>query len=292
MKENEIIQEPKKRSLLKKVILFLLVLILLFFLYTRFIEPNNIVIHEYAIIDNDLPESFNGIKIVHFSDILYGSTINDNNLNKVIEKINALKPDIVIFTGDLLNKSIKLDTESINKIQEELTKIQATFKKYAVIGDSDYNDLETYKEIMRNSDFLVLENAYDFLYYGGNEPLLFIGTPSLLEQECNILLALKSEENIDAYFKIWLNHEPAILDELLNKGIKPNILFSGHTLGGLINLPFNYSLLNQDGVSQYTANYYKKEDIAMYISNGLGTYKYNVRFLNFPSINLYRLYKN
>jgi predicted MPP superfamily phosphohydrolase len=121
---------------------------------------------------------------------------------------------------------------------------------------------------------------------------MFIGTSSLLDYDTNILEAVKTEEDNQEYFKIWLNHEPTIMDELIDNDIHPNIILVGHTLGGLINTPFTSNILKQDGINNYTKNYYHKKKMSMYISNGLGTHKYNVRFLNPPSINLYRLYNN
>lgn len=290
----ENIEEPKeikKGSTFKKILLVFLLLIVLFYLYIRFGEPNRLVVKEYAIVDNNLPYSFHGMKIVHFSDILYGTTMNEKNLEKVVEQINALKPDVVLFTGDLFNSSIKLNEESKNKLKEILKNIEATYKKYAVVGDNDYIDKNSFNDIMESAGFFILNNKNDFLYYGGNDPLLFIGTNSLLEKEYDIKTAYTSIEDITSVYKIWLSHEPIILDELEKENITPNLIFTGHTLNGLMKTPFRGTLLKQQGVNHYLNNVYKEENTSMYISSGLGTYKYSVRFLNPPSINLYRLYQ-
>lgn len=284
-------QENKKGNTFKKILLIFLLLVVLFYLYIRFVEPNRLVVKEYAIVDNNLPYSFHGMKIVHFSDILYGTSMNEKNLEKVVEQINSLKPDVVLFTGDLFNSSIKLNEEAKNKLKEILKKIEATYKKYAVVGDNDYIDKNSFNDIMENAGFLILNNKNDFLYYGGNDPLLFIGTDSLLEKEYDITAANTSSEDITSVYKIWLSHEPIILDELQNENITPNLIFTGHTLHGLIKTPFGGTLLKQQGVNHYVEAVYQKENIKMYISSGLGTYKYNIRFLNPPSINLYRLYQ-
>ncbi len=284
-------QENKKGNTFKKILLIFLLLVVLFYLYIRFVEPNRLVVKEYAIVDNNLPYSFHGMKIVHFSDILYGTSMNEKNLEKVVEQINSLKPDVVLFTGDLFNSSIKLNEEAKNKLKEILKKIEATYKKYAVVGDNDYIDKNSFNDIMENAGFLILNNKNDFLYYGGNDPLLFIGTDSLLEKEYDITAANTSSEDITSVYKIWLSHEPIILDELQNENITPNLIFTGHTLHGLIKTPFGGTLLKQQGVNHYVEAFYQKENIKMYISSGLGTYKYNIRFLNPPSINLYRLYQ-
>ncbi len=291
MEEQEIKEnETSKKKNIKKVLIFLILLFFVFYLYMHFIEPSTIVVHEYKIEDTELPTSFDGMKIVHFSDVLYGSTINSKNISKVVQKINELKPDIVVFTGDLWNSSLHISDESLQIMKEELQKIEATFKKYAVIGNFDYTNKDLYIKVMQEAHFNVLENESDLFYYDGNTPLQFIGTTSLLEHETDIEKAYYLEEPQESY-QIWLHHEPIILDALLEKDIKPNIVLTGHTLNGLMSIPFKGYLLNQEGVQKYKENYYEQEDIKMYVSNGLGTYKYNVRFLNYPSINLYRLYQ-
>lgn len=283
--------DQKKGSSFKKIVIVFFLLLVIFYLYIRFGEPNRLVTHEYAIVDNNLPYSFHGMKIVHFSDILYGSTINEKNLNKVIDLINKWKPDVLIYTGDLLNENIKLKDTDKSTIKEILARTTAAYKKYAVIGDNDYTDKNTYIEIMESAGFMVLNNKNDLLYYGGNEPLVFMGTTSLLEKEYDVSVANTSIEDISNAYKIWISHEPIIVDELFRYEIKPNLIFTGHTLKGLMKFPFGEYLLNQTGVNSYMENSYETEGTKMYISSGLGTYKYPIRFNNPPSINLYRLYQ-
>lgn len=280
----------KIKKILKSFLFILLIFVILFYLYIGHIEPKIIKINEQAIINSELPSEFNGFKIVHFSDIHYGNTINDKEIKTIVKKINDLNPDVVVYTGDLLDDSINLNEENIKNIKSYLKKVKATIKKYAVIGDTDYINKDAYIEIMNEAGFTVLENDNDLVYYKGNNPLMFIGTSSILEGENDIDKAATSENNDIEYFKIWLNHEPAIFDTIIDKDLRPNILLTGHTLGGLMDIPFKGYLLEQDGISKYTEDYYHKKKISMYISNGLGTYKYNVRFMNTPSINFYRLY--
>ena len=192
-------------------------MLLFFYLFIRYGEPNFFIIKEFNIIDNSLPYSFHGTKIVHFSDILYGSTINEKNLNRIVNQINELKPDVLIYTGDLFNDNFHLDETTIETIKNILSKTKATYKKYAVVGDNDYIDKNKYIEIMEKADFKVLNNKNDFLYFGGNEPLVFIGTNSLLKKENGIELAMQSTEDLSNAYKIWLNHEPIIMDELIKK---------------------------------------------------------------------------
>ena len=285
MKENEIV--PKKRW--KKILLFLILFILGFYLYIRYVEPNWITVQEQAIYDENLPSSFDGLKITHFSDILYGETIDAQNIAKIVAKINELNSDIVLFSGDLFNDTYQLNNQDIEQLKENFKNIHANIKKYAVIGDNDVINKELYLEILEFSNFVVLDNQNDLLYYDGNDPILFVGTSSIKENLLDIEKASAREnEPSNQYFTIWLSHEPTIL----NQNITPNIIFAGHTLKGLTTLPFKGFLLNQVEINEFTKNQYKKNNTKMYITSGLGTYKIPIRFLNRPTINFYRLYKH
>ena len=285
MKENEIV--PKKRW--KKILLFLILFILGFYLYIRYVEPNWITVQEQAIYDENLPSSFDGLKITHLSDILYGETIDAQNIAKIVAKINELNSDIVLFSGDLFNDTYQLNDQDIEQLKENFKNIHANIKKYAVIGDNDVINKDLYLEILEFSNFVVLDNQNDLLYYDGNDPILFVGTSSIKENLLDIEKAsVRENEPSNQYFTIWLSHEPTIL----NQNITPNIIFAGHTLKGLTTLPFKGFLLNQEEINEFTKNQYKKNNTKMYITSGLGTYKIPIRFLNRPTINFYRLYKH
>jgi len=99
------------------VIIIILTLVVCTILYSRYIGTSGIEVKERKIVNSKLPESYKGLKIVHLSDIHYGKTINKKKLNKIIDKINLIKPDLVVFTGDLIDT----DTKITNKLIEELS---------------------------------------------------------------------------------------------------------------------------------------------------------------------------
>ena len=104
-------------SKLKKIIMYIILLIALIVIYSIYIEPKLLfTIHEYGIETNKIDDKMDGLKIVHFSDIHYGTTINKDELDRVIKKINKIKPDIILFTGDLFDKNIILHKDSIKDI--------------------------------------------------------------------------------------------------------------------------------------------------------------------------------
>jgi hypothetical protein len=98
--KQEITKEKKEHPVLKKILLTISSILILVILYSTLIGTRIIDINEYKVESPSLPESFHGIKIIHFSDIHYGTTINKKQLDNIVKKINNLKPDIIFFTGD------------------------------------------------------------------------------------------------------------------------------------------------------------------------------------------------
>lgn len=279
--QRDKLHEEKMKKRTKKIGIILALFILLL-LYSRVINPNTITVNEFKVENNALPESFEGLKIVHFSDIHYGTTIDKKKLNKIVTMINDLRPDIVVFTGDLFDKDIVLNEENYQDISDALSKIEPRLYKYAITGNEDTTS-EKYYEIVDNSGFILLDNKAKLLFDGGLEPIALFGFSSSLEESQEYSL-LESEEYKD-YYKIVLVHEPDVIDSLSGA----DVVFAGHTMGGIIRI--GIPLIKPEGATKYYKDKYIIEDTNLFISNGLGTNKFGIRFFNHPTINLYRMYK-
>ena len=151
---------------MKKLIIFFAILItilILTLLYSRFIGIRNIQIREYKIVNKNFTDDYYGLKIVHISDIQYGKVTFEKELEELVKKVNLTKPDIIVFTGDLINKNTKLSNEQADKIATILKKMNAKIGKYAVEGDNDTN-FKNWSLIMENSDFKIINNTNDTIY--------------------------------------------------------------------------------------------------------------------------------
>lgn len=283
--ENTIENQPKK-TWFKKIIIITLCLLLLLFCYTRFWIHKWITIKEYPIIEETLPSNWNGLKIVHFSDIHFGKTTNETEVEKVVKEINLTNSDIVIFSGDLLDNGINLSDKNIDFLKNTLSKITAKQKKYAILGDNDYSNKETYQTIMESAGFRILENENELIFQDGSSPILIAGISSLQKEELNITNTFKTDVSNVAY-KILISHEPIIRNKLNNE---VNLILCGHTLGGLIRIPKIGPIIKKDYSENFLNDTYEQNQIKMYISSGIGTENINFRFNNMPSINLYRFY--
>ena len=111
---------------MKKLLSTILSIMLIFFLillYSRFVGTIGLETNEISIKTN-LNDNFNGLKIIQFSDLHYKKVITEKRIKELINEINKNKPDIVFFTGDLLDKDYKLENKDINFLITELKKIK------------------------------------------------------------------------------------------------------------------------------------------------------------------------
>lgn len=288
LQEIETEEEKKEHPILKKIIITLIIIILSLTIYINLIGTKFIEVKEYKLQTTLLPISFNGLKIVHFSDIHYGTTINSNELKNMVDKINQLKPDIIFFTGDLIDKNIKIDDKTKQEIIDILSKLECKEYKYAIYGDEDYSN-DNYKEIIEASDFKLLDNESTLLYYKNNTPIQITGYNAIdTSPDYSIINNPINEIETNNLYKIVLVHEP---DAYINiKDYNPNLILSGNTLGNLINITGIKNLFMNKNATKYYEEYYNENNTDIYISTGLGTSNYKIRFNNRPSFNLYRIY--
>ena len=123
-KQNEIIKE-ENREKRKKLIIFgfkcsvaIVVGFLLFYCYTTYISTSMMVVKETRITNNKLPSDFDGLKVIQFSDLHYGTTFFEKHLSNMVKEINKRNPDLVVFTGDLIDKNYEATTEEIEMISK------------------------------------------------------------------------------------------------------------------------------------------------------------------------------
>lgn len=265
---NEIKKERriKVSKVLFKIIGTITIILTLCFLYIYFIGPKGLKTKEYVIKDSSIPSTFNGIKVLHFTDILYGSTID--SLENLSNEIKLINPDIVFFTGNIISQNYEISEKEINNLNKFFKDIPYTIGKYAVAGDLDNT---TFTLIMDNTNFIVLDNEIKEMYIG-KEKINIIGIDAKTNKEI---------KNNDTYTITLINN----YDDYKKYNIESNIVLSGYNLGGEIRL-FELPII---GTSKYLNNYYEENNSKVYISSGLGT-RHHMRFMNKPSINVYRLY--
>lgn len=287
IKINEQLKENKKTKSKKiiKILFFIIFILIIILLYSRFIGTKGLKVKEYKIVNENFTDNFYGLKIVHITDLHYGNTTNKSDLKKIVDKVNLIKPDIIVFTGDLLDK--ELNNEELEEFKSILNNMKSNIKKYAVNGNHD----ENFSEILKETGFTDLNNNYDSLYNSNNSVILFSGintNDDINDAIKNINNFLSDEQNTNnIIYKIMLMHEPdKILDFDYNNY---DLILAGHSHNGQITIPFIGSLYKPNGSKKYYKDYYELEGTKLYISGGIGTSTLKFRLFNKPSINLYRL---
>ena len=199
-------------------------------------------VHKKTLTFSNLPPAFSGLKIVQISDLHLGSFFN--NFEKVtpgIQLINDLNPDIILFTGDLVN-NYAYEAEPWIQL---FSKLKATTGKYAIMGNHDYGDYVKWEskekrqqninrviEIHKEMGFDTLLNENRVLEKGGEE-ISIIGVENWglppFPQYGNLTQAMKGSEKTN--FKLLLSHDPSHWDEEVKNKTNIDLTFSGHTHG-------------------------------------------------------------
>lgn len=264
---------------LKWKIIFGIILFIIFIFILMKVNTIGLKEKEYKVINKNL-SSFYGLKIVHFSDLYYGKNVDEKKLNKLVNMINDSKPDLVIFTGNLVHNKITISDDVSKTISNTLSKINSTYGKFYVNGNLDNSVTES---ILTNSNFKSSDDNYEVLYSKDNKTMFISGININHELSKNIVENL----NLNNYdYKILLSHYPDKIDTVLKYNF--DLILSGHSLNGQFRLPGVNGIIHFKNAKKYSEPYYKIENTDFYISNGIGS-NINLRLFNTPSFNLYRL---
>ena len=280
---------------MKRIFKWLLIIFIFLFLiiiYTRYVGTMGLVTKEYTISSTDIPLGFDGIKVVHFSDLHYNRAITFSKVKSIIEEINFINPDIVVFTGDLIDKDTNLGDKDYNDLTNLLLKINAKYGKYAVIGNHDYGkDEDKVTAVFNESNFKFLDNDYEIIYNKNNEKIFVGGLNTVSYKQDDLDKTMKYfDDNDDIDYKIILVHEPDISSEIV-KNYDVNLILAGHSHNGQVRLPFIGAIYKPPYAKKYYDNYYDINGTDLYISSGIGVSKLDYRLWNHPSINFYRINK-
>ena len=268
-----------------KIMIFLIIFLVAFYAYVTYVSTVFIGVREYRVINKKIPDAFNGLKVIQFSDLHFGSTMFNENVDTIVDLINTRNPDIIVFTGDLIDKNYKLESKEQEKLIKKLKSMNAKLGKYAILGDEDNEKIST---IFNQSDFLILRNDYELIYKDENNPILLIGI-NTKDMDIDKAFDYYNIENHNAnIYTMTLVHKPDVVDNIKSSH-HSDLYMAGHSHNGNIRIPFiKYSLFNVNGAKKYNQDYYKLGDSELYISSGLGTTK-GFRLFCRPSINFYRL---
>ena len=263
-----------------KILVSILLIIIGIIFYARFVGTMGFDTKEYTILNKNLPTGFDGLKIVHFSDIHYNRAITSEKIDKIVSEINLINADIVVFTGDLIDKDANLTVDDYNYLTKSFNKINAKYGKYAILGNHDYNNKEKVIQVYNDSNFKYLENSYDIVYNNDGEKIFIGGVGNITYNLDNLDKTMEYfNSNNDIDYKIMLLHEPDFSDNVVDN-YNVNLILAGHSHNGQVRLPVIGALHTPSYAKKYYDNYYDINGTDLYISSGIGVSMINYRLFN------------
>jgi predicted MPP superfamily phosphohydrolase len=195
------------------------------------VEPNQLQIERVTIPLARLPGAFDGMSLVQLSDLHLGPYVTEEHLARAVEITNALKPDAIVVTGDLVNSSWRY----IQPCAELLGGLGAPLGVFAVMGNHDYwvGYLDLMLQSLRKNGVTLLRNQA-FPLTRGRATLYLVGIDDLWLRLADLRRAL-ARVPANAC-KIALMHEPDFADVAAQAEI--DLQLSGHSHGGQVRVPF------------------------------------------------------
>lgn len=266
-----------------------MVLIFLICLFIFFALQNNaITVTSNTYTNSKLPQAFQGYTILQVSDLH-----NKNFGGRLVEEINGINPDIIVITGDLIDRrNTKIDIAV--KFIEDINSIAPI---YYVSGNHEQlsNDFGRLKKELEELNVNIIDNGYAVLSKGKDQVgILGIADPAILQREGNYLWADNSQyvkdsleellKEIDTDFNILLSHRPEEFKIYSTMNI--DLVFCGHAHGGQVRIPFVGGLIapHQGFFPKYTSGMYNDGRTSMVVSRGLGNSLFPLRVFNPPEL--------
>lgn len=243
----------------------------------------------------DLPDNLKNLRIVYLSDIHQGQWFSQKRVNSLINRVNGLSADIVIFGGDYAQ-----DPASAAAFFRNLPDVSARLGVYAVVGDKDRSDeegtLALLQSEMKNRGITGLVNSVASIKLGKSY-VYVAGVDDYAKGYPQVAQVAQQVREKD--FVIFAGHSPNLLPAMLDARDADgnthwyDMALFGHTHGGQINL-FGYSpfmRLRTEMGSHYRSGWLEENRSHMLISNGVGTEYAPLRLFAPPQIHLIVLKK-
>lgn len=265
-------------------------------------EPSSLTIKNYEIKVAGWDPAFNNFKVVAISDVHGGSNfINEAKIRKVVELANAQNPDLIVLLGDYVSQQYfdrnKLKMP-IATIADSLQGLNAKHGVYAVLGNHDgwYDDVSVRTELTRagirvleNEAVVISQNDQNIRLLGLKDALRFRSWQSYSEEAKKALAKTEANGKI-----IVLEHNPDAIPALLSGFASPNdfgLILAGHTHGGQVNFPLIGAPIVPAN-KKYTVGIIEEAETKIFVTPGIGTSVFPVRFRVPPEISVLTLNSN
>ncbi len=272
----------KHRSPLRLIAAVLAVLFCCFF-FLRW-SNHSLRVDTFTCPLTDLPQSFDGLTIVHLSD-LHGAEFGEGN-HDLLLAVSEARPDLIVITGDLLDQNQQDADTYIATIAPVLSHLAPT---YFVTGNHEWarDDAREVKSQLSELGVTVLSNAAVTLTLDDASIILAgIDDPNgFADQKTPEELAAEIYEETEDPFWILLSHRNTHFAPQYSL-LGADLVLSGHGHGGMIRLPFTDGLISTERTlfPSYTAGFYEENDSTLFVSRGLGSSGKGFRLFNRPQV--------
>ncbi len=234
----------------------------------------------------DLPAELSGLKILHISDI-HGNDPERINLD-IWTAIDDIDANFACITGD----SVVALTDEFLPHLEGLSRLTARMPVYYVFGNHDHLFTEEMKVMLEGAGVKTLYFETSFFKYNGVD-VPVVGLPDVMFRRVRYTFYEQADKLITETpgYKIILSHEPQVFPNFAE--YSPFLMLSGHTHGGQLRLPFLPTLYapGQGFLPKYGDGLYTEGANNLYVSRGIGTTIFPIRFFNRPEIAIIELVK-
>lgn len=259
-----------------KIIRFILAIcvIIIFFIW----QNNDIVQTNYTYVNEKIPKSFSGFKIVQISD-LHNKEFGKNQ-GRLLNIVSKQAPDIIVVTGDLIDSRYT----SIDKAMKFIEGAVKIAPVYYVTGNHELrvNQYNILKQKIEQAGAVILDNEICDITNEHGDTIKIVGLDDGAIYSDTLEQLRKRIDNSN--FTILLSHQPEALESYCASEL--DLVFSGHAHGGQVRLPFIGGLVapNQGFFPKYTRGLYVKDMTTMVVSRGLGNSIAPLRIFNRPEV--------
>jgi uncharacterized protein len=257
-------------------------------IYATQIEPFWLDVHPVDVPIANLPPAFEGFRIAHLTDLHAGESVPISHLRRAVDRVNALAPDCVVVTGDLVTH----DPDWIEPISQVLSQLHAPV--YVTFGNHDYDPAgampgsvtiiaDPLEQTLARLGCTVLRNR-SIPITRNNQRLWLVGLEDLYTTRFLPAIAFQNVPLDEP--KICLSHNPDGTKELMPH--KPDLILSGHTHGGQVRLPFWGAIILPTSDKHLDQGRFVLPYGQLYVSRGVG-FLARVRFDCRPEIPVFRL---